>query len=165
VDASTLPTDLTDPQPQPASWVRVTKKGSISFSNLVAGEVPLVGWFEVPIQATNFDVIIDFGEANYPIDGYVEVVPTLQGMPGTGIAQLGEFHIYPGTGVSSSDVFIPGSCTCVQGGALAAKQFLLHAGSNAALVWGLRIAYVGFTFGEQVTNLVVTAIAHGREIG
>jgi hypothetical protein len=159
-----LPTELSEPKPEPASWERVIKRGSLSFSQLIAGEVPLVGWFEISTFATNLDVIIDFGEATYPLDGYVIVVPTVQGMSGTALAQLGNFHVYPGTGISASEVFVPGSCTCTQPAGLASQQFLVHAGGLAGLSWGIQLAYVGFTFGEQVQGLVVTGIAHGREV-
>jgi hypothetical protein len=161
-DEGTL-SDPTPPGPAPSNWIRVQRKGPLSFNSAPALPVP-VGFLEAAGFATNFDVIIDWSSAVYPADVYVVAAITVQQLPGTGRKQLGIFHLSPTGGVSFSDVYVPGSTYCVQPEGIGGQQFLLHGGGVAGLVWGLELALVGFTFGEEISQLVCTGIAHGREL-
>lgn len=150
------------PPPAPAEWLRVWKRGSISFTQSLGALIPVVGWLEAAVNATNLDAIIDFGEATFPNDIYIVAKPWATGLAGSGKTYVGEFHLQVNAGVTVISAY-PG-VTCTQPAGINSFQFLLHAGGIAALVWGLDLGIVGFTFGESVKNLIVTGIAHGREL-
>lgn len=151
------------PPPEPASWLRVWKRGSVAYQ---AGlpQVPLVGWLECATYATNLDAIIDWGAATFPNDVTMYAGPWVQGLAGCGKTYLGRFTFQPSAGIISSTIFVPGTCYMMQPAGLNSLQFILHAGGVAGIVWGLDLGLLGVGFGESVQNLLVTGIAHGREL-
>ena len=166
-DAAELPRGtLSDPDipgPAPASWLRLKRLGSLAYQ--AGPPVPnLTGWIEAAIAATNLDAIIDWSGATYANDIYMLVRVSVQGMPGSGRAVLGEFQILPTGGVASETIYVPGSCYMTQPEGLGGQTFILHAGGIYGLVWAIDIGVVGFFDGEAVSNFTVTAIAHGREV-
>lgn len=153
------------PAPSPSSWLRVQRRGWVGFIPFTIQPTPPQGWLEAAVDsvATNFDVIIDWGEAVYNALSVLEAAISVQGLPGTPRVQLGVFRMRPTTGVFFSQVNFPGTCYCRQSSP-GSTQFLVHGGGVAGLVWSLDLKSTGFVTGEAITNLVCTGIAHGREL-
>jgi hypothetical protein len=155
--------------PAPAEWKRVYRRGNASFTTIVAGKVPAVGWFEADAPTTNLDVIIDWSGATYPSDLFLTVNITGQGSPGSGLVLLASYTVSPLGGIVQEALFPGIDSWGLQSGPPSAlpgpaQIFAIHTGGLAVLVWGVQIAAQGIALGQSVNNLAVSAIAHGREL-
>jgi hypothetical protein len=148
--------------------VRGYRKGSL-YSSLTPTQ--FVGWLEIIApNATNLDVMVDFGSATYETSTSFFIRFYRQAAPGSGKiyypAAVDGWRFQPTTGVLGG-VAPPGPDWAIQCQAYplpGSAQFLFHTGERGATVFGVELCAISLTFGAAATNLIVSAIAHGREI-
>lgn len=148
---------------QEAAWDRHTVRGSLTYKG---GAPPFVGWIQSNVFATNLTLLVDLAGTNlgaFPSATFHLRIYTYS-TSGSGKVVRAQWGFTVGAGPDwEGPAALQSQAQAIQSGGSGGRQFLFLTGGVAGLGWGVEMSYqdVGIA---TVDNIVMCAIAHGREL-
>jgi hypothetical protein len=170
-EENTMNADSSPPPIPTSAWDRKEWRGSIPVS--YAGfPLNFVGVLQCPSFATNLDVLIDFSNtemaASQPQSLRLQTYVAVYAQVDNEKKYLAQYVLQTHLGKSGPSPY-PDSSLSNPYAAMyqdpGGNTFVIHAGGAAGVLWGVEMTFQPFnpSILTQITNLQVSAIAHGVE--